>query len=71
MHESGHAETVLATFQGSLARFRRRSTHAPNLTDEVGTAKEGYLHQFGTAVLFWCGKSSTESVESLSNVCRT
>ena len=35
----------------------------PNLTDDLGTAKERSLNQFGTAVLVWCGKSSTESVE--------
>ena len=39
------------------ARFRRRSTHVPNLTDELSTAKERRLNQFGTAVLVWCGKS--------------
>ena len=51
------------------ARFRRRSTDAPNLTNQLRTAKERRLNQFGTAVLVrcgksvWCGKSST--------VCRT
>ena len=35
----------------------------PNLTDDLGTAKERCLNQFGTAVLVWCGKSSTESVK--------
>ena len=35
----------------------------PNLTDDLGTAKERCLSQFGTAVLVWCGKSSTESVK--------
>jgi len=39
------------------ARFKRRSTHVPNLTDELSTAKERRLNQFGTAVLVWCGKS--------------
>ena len=39
------------------ARFRCRSTHVPNLTDELSTAKERRLNQFGTAVLVWCGKS--------------
>ena len=42
-------------------------SHVPNLTDDLGTAKERCLNQFGTAVLVWCGKSSTESVEILSN----
>ena len=41
----------------SKARFRRRSTHVPNLTDELSTAKERRLNQFGTAVLIWCGKN--------------
>ena len=41
----------------------------PNLTDELSTAKERRLNQFGTAVLVrygkrgWCDKNSTESVE--------
>ena len=34
-------------------RFRRRSTHEPNLTDELSTAKGRCLNQFGTAVLVW------------------
>ena len=37
--------------------FRRRSTHVSNLTDQLNTAKERRLNQFGTAVLVWCGKS--------------
>ena len=47
-----------------------RSTHVPNLTDELSTAKERRLNQFGTAVLFSAAKalSSTESVELLSNL---
>ena len=53
-----------------LSRFRRRSTraHVPNLTDELSTAKERRLNQFGMAVLVRCGKSSTESIEVLSNL---
>ena len=43
----------------------------PNLTDELSTAKEGPLNQFGTAVSVKCGKSSTESVELLSNLTLT
>ena len=39
------------------------------LTDELSTAKERRLNQFGTAVLVWCGKSI--KFDSLSNVCRT
>ena len=39
------------------AQFKRRSTHVPNLTDELSTAKERRLNQFGTAVFVWCGKS--------------
>ena len=48
------------------ARFRRRSTHVPNLTDKLRTAKEWRLNQFGTAVLVWCGKSV-----KFDRVCRT
>ena len=48
------------------ARFRRRSTHVLNLTDELSTAKEQRLNQFGTAVLVWCGKSV-----KFDRVCRT
>ena len=48
------------------AWFRRRSTHVPNLTDELSTAKERRLNQFGTAVLVWCGKSV-----KFDRVCRT
>ena len=41
----------------------------PNLTDELSTAKERRLNQFGTAVLVWCGKSvKFDSVELLSNL---
>ena len=47
-------------------RFRRRSTHVPNLTDELSTAKEQGLNQFGTAVLVWCDKSV-----KFDRVCRT
>ena len=48
------------------ARFRRRSTHLPNLTDDLSTAKERRLNQFGTALLVWCGKSV-----KFERVCRT
>ena len=46
--------------------FRRRSTHVPNLTDELSTAKERRLNQFGRAVLVWSGKSV-----KFGRVCRT
>ena len=39
----------------SEAQFRHRSTHVPNLTDELSTARERC--QFGTVVLVWCGNS--------------
>ena len=48
------------------ARFSRRSTHVPNLTDELSTAKERLLNQFGTAFLVWYGKSV-----KFNRVCRT
>ena len=41
----------------SEARFRRRSTHVPNLSDELSTAKKRRLNQFGTAVLAFRSKS--------------
>ena len=50
----------------SKARVRRRSTHVPNLTDELSTTKERRLNQFGTVVLVWCGKSV-----KFDTVCRT
>ena len=31
------------------ARFKRRSIHAPNLTDELSTVEERRLNQFGSA----------------------
>ena len=34
--------------------------------DELSTAKERHLNQFGTAVLLWCGKSV-----KFDRVCRT
>ena len=40
----------------SKARFKRRSIHAPNLTNELSTAEERRLNQFGSAGLVWCGK---------------
>ena len=46
-------------------RFRRRSTHVPNLTDELSTAKGRCLNQFGTAVLVW-GKRVM-----FDRICRT
>ena len=50
----------------SKARVRRRSTHVPNLTDELSTAKEQRLNQLGMAVLVWCGKRV-----KFDRVCRT
>ena len=47
------------------ARFRRRSTHVPNLIDELSPAKERRLNQFGTAVLIRCG-----NVVRFDKVCR-
>ena len=44
--------------------FRRPSTRVPNLTDELSTAKERRLNQFGAAKAL----SLTESVELLSNL---
>ena len=41
-------ENLMSTFI-SKARSKRRSTHVPNLTDELGTAEERRLNQFGSA----------------------
>ena len=57
-------------FSYTQARFRCRSTHVPNLTDKLSTAKEQCLNQFGMAVLVCCGKS-VKFRQSLSNFCRT
>ena len=51
--------------KSSKARFRRRSTHVPNLIDELSPAKERRLNQFGTAVLILCG-----NVVKFEKVCR-
>lgn len=48
----------------SKARFRRCSSHVPNLTDELSMAKEQSLNQFGVAK----AEISTESVKLLSNL---
>ena len=58
--------SVILILDKCKARFRRRSTHVPNLTGELSTAKERRLNQFGTAVLVWCGKSV-----KFDRVCRT
>ena len=47
------------------ARFRRRSTHLPNLSDEFSTAKERRLNKFGMTVLVRCGRNA-----KLDRVCR-
>ena len=39
----------LMIFSVCKARFKRRSIHAPNLTDELSTAEERRLNQFGSA----------------------
>jgi len=43
-------------FTTGKARSKRRSIHAPNLTDELSTAEERRLNQFGSAGYVWCGK---------------
>ena len=50
----------------SKARFRSRSTHVPNLIDELSPAKERRLNQFGTTVLIRCG-----NVVKFDKVCRS
>ena len=36
-------------YKSTKARSKRRSIHAPNLTDELSTAEERRLNQFGSA----------------------
>ena len=67
-YESKAEKTMEGSIMESQARFRHCATHVPNLTDELSTAKERRLNQFGTVFLVRCGKSSTESVELLSNL---
>ena len=47
------------------ARSKRRSTHVPNLTDELGTAEERRLNQFGSAGYFGAANNVT-----FGRVCR-
>ena len=50
------------------ARFRRRSTHVPNIIDELSPAKERCLNQFGTAVLIRWGNVKFDV--KFDKVCR-
>ena len=60
-------DIIIKFHQGALRPgFRRCSTHVPNLTIELSTAKEWCLNQFGAAVLVWCGKRV-----KFNRVCRT
>ena len=59
-------KTMDGSIVESQAQFRNCTTHVPNPTDELSTAKERRLNQFGTAVLVWCGKSV-----KFDRVCRT
>ena len=47
------------------ARFRHRSSHVPNLTDKLSTAKEWRLNEFGMAVLIRCARNV-----KVDRVCR-
>ena len=61
-----YLKTAEAAYQTVYkARFRRRSTHVPNPTEALSTAKERHLNQFGTAVLIWCNKNV-----KFNRVCR-
>ena len=51
---------------GDLGPVQRPLHSCASLTDELSTAKERRLIQFGTAVLVWCGKSV-----KFDRVCRT
>ena len=47
---------MLAETVETKARSKRRSIHAPNLTDELSTAEERRLNQFGSADSIWSSK---------------
>ena len=40
---------IVSSLRSAKARSKRRSIHAPNLTDELSTAEERRLNQFGSA----------------------
>ena len=54
-----HIGLNLYTFGLLAVKLRPSSdgTHVPNLTDELSTAEEQCLNQFGMAVLVLCNKS--------------
>jgi len=47
---------VKNTAKQTKSHSKCRSIHAPNLTDELSTAEEQRLNQFGSAGLVWCSK---------------
>ena len=54
VHIRGSGAVLVGSEEGRLfsqakARSKRRSIHAPNLTDELSTAEERRLNQFGSA----------------------
>ena len=48
-YKTKYRVTVAIYANQSQARSKRRSIHAPNLTDELSTAEERRLNQFGSA----------------------
>ena len=53
------------TNQILTARSKRRSTHVPNLTDELGTAEERRLNNFGRQIRFGAANN-----DKFGRVCR-
>ena len=47
-----HAEIITVHLSPNKARFKRRSIHAPNLTDELSTAEERRLRPGSDVELF-------------------
>ena len=45
----GELSRILVLRMKCKARSKRRSTHVPNLTDELSTAEDRRLNQFGSA----------------------
>ena len=52
------------------ARSKRRSIHAPNLTDELSTAEERRLNQFGSAGLVWCKRQIRQGLSHYATLER-
>jgi hypothetical protein len=54
-------------FEETEARFRRRTSHVPNLIDELGTAARRATYESIKYGRIWSCKSSTQVRQSLSH----